>query len=87
MKNAKNLERKSSADRIMCFLSLYCNPLPQEFEQDRLDSPYSTNSSHGRYYSGITQYNLLQWGHKSARSHFFLQNLTLTKRRLSLHCH
>ena len=36
MKNAKNLERKSSADRITCFLSLYYNPLPQEFEQDRL---------------------------------------------------
>ena len=28
MKNTKNLERKSSADRITCFLPLYYNPLP-----------------------------------------------------------
>ena len=27
MKNTKNLERKSSADRITCFLPLYYNPL------------------------------------------------------------
>jgi hypothetical protein len=27
MKNAINLERKSSADRITCFLPLYYNPL------------------------------------------------------------
>jgi hypothetical protein len=27
MNNAKNLERKSSADRIACFLPLYYNPL------------------------------------------------------------
>ena len=29
MKNAKNLERKFSADRITCFLPLYYNPLRQ----------------------------------------------------------
>ena len=27
MKNTKNLERNSSADRITCFLPLYYNPL------------------------------------------------------------
>ena len=31
MKNTKNLERKSSADRITCFLPLYYNPLGKPY--------------------------------------------------------
>ena len=43
MKNTKNLERKSSADRITCFLPLYYNPLDKCHNNNNINISTSVN--------------------------------------------
>ena len=54
MKNTKNLERKSSADRITCFLPLYYNPLVgSKFKvEDGVNTPYYSKEGHNILITG-----------------------------------
>ena len=56
MKNTKNLERKSSADRITCFLPLYYNPLvqAQDYEMECVTCTGPVNIAVIKYCKKIT---------------------------------